>query len=276
MCKAIGYIRVSTEEQVKHGSGLEIQINEIKEYCKKNNIELLHVFEDAGVSGANDVAKRKGLNNLFDYCKENRVNKVIITKMDRLARDLYIQLWIEKELKIYDIEVLSINEDNLNGDDYMTKAMRQMVGVFAELEKNRISDRLLRGRRTKANKGIKASGNTPIGYRYQYSEQGKNPVVVIDAQKAEIVKKIFSSYLKGYSLQKIANELNRKFITTERGNEWSKQTIQKILRNDFYTGVLRFDNIEGQGTHEPIISKIVFGKVQVKLSNSRKNRVDFV
>lgn len=271
MCKVVGYIRVSTEEQVQHGAGLEIQENELKKYVKKNKMKLLNIFIDAGVSGANDITKRKGLNDLLEFVKENKVNQLLITKIDRLARDVYIQLWIEKELKIYDVEIISINEDNLNGNDYMTKAMRQMVGVFAELEKNRIADRLVRGRRTKATKGIKASGNCPLGYKYKYNEQGKNPVVVIDIEKAEIVKKIFSLYLNNLSLQKISDILNNLNIVTERGNMWSKQTIQKILKNDFYIGVVRFDDIKQQGQHEAIINKIVFGKVQNKLNNNRKH-----
>ena len=273
ICKAVAYVRVSTEEQVKNGSGLDIQKREIEEYVKANNIKLVAIFEDKGVSGANDVSKRKGLKDLIQYCRENEVNKVLVTKMDRLARDVYIQLWIEKELKVYDIEIESINEDNLNGNDYMTVAMRQMVAVFAELEKNRIADRLVSGRREKAEKkGQKASGNCPFGYKYKYNEQGKNPVVVIDEEKAKIVKEIFSDYLKGLSLKQIADKLNDKGITTQRGNKWSKQAVQTILKNDFYTGIVRFDDIVKEGNHEAIINKITFGKVQSKLNRNRRNK----
>lgn len=270
MCTAVGYIRVSTEEQVKHGQGLEMQEREIRQYAKRNKIKLLNIFSDKGISGANDISKRQGLNALLDYCKKNKVDQILITKMDRLARDVFIQLWIEKELKIYDTEIVSINEDNLNGDDYMTKAMRQMVAVFAELEKNRIADRLVSGRRAKAKeKKQKASGNCPIGYKYQYNEQGKNPVVVIDEEKAKIVKEIYRLYLRGNSLQKIADSLNDKGLETGRGNKWTKQSVHKILTNDFYTGVVRFNDIVEKGNHKPIISKVTFGKVQAALQKRR-------
>lgn len=271
MCKAIGYIRVSTEEQVRNGMGLEIQEKDLTEYAKNNKVELLKIFEDAGVSGANDVTKRKGLNKLLEYCKKNAVNQVLVTKMDRLARDVYIQLWIEKELKICDVEIISINEDNLNGDDYMTKAMRQMVGVFAELEKNRIADRLVNGRRTKAKeKKQKASGNCPLGYKYKYNEQGKNPIVVIDEEKAAVVKEIYTLYLDGYSLGKIAKQLNAEGITTQRGNKWSRQAIYNILTNDFYVGIVRFNDIVQKGEHEKIISTMKFNKVKAKLKENKK------
>lgn len=272
MCKAVAYIRVSTEEQVKHGQGLDIQEKEINNFCKSTKTELLNTFIDKGISGANDVSKRKGLNDLLLYCKDNEVHQVIVTKMDRLARDVYIQLWIEKELKIHDIQIISISEDNLNGDDYMTNAMRQMVAVFAELEKNRIADRLVSGRRNKAENGQKASGNCPFGYKYQYDSNGKNPIVVVDDVQAAIVKNMFSMYLQGNSLQAIATRLNDDGTLNARGNQWSKQAVKVILSNQFYTGVVKFNDIKLAGQHESIISKITFKKVQAALNQNAKKR----
>ena len=198
------------------------------------------------------------------------MRQVIVTKMDRLARDVYIQLWIEKELKIHDIQIISISEDNLNGDDYMTNAMRQMVAVFAELEKNRISDRLVSGRRNKAESGQKASGNCPFGYKYQYDKQGKNPVVVLDGPAAQTVKDIYTMYLQGRSLQRIADYLNQLNVKTSRNNNWSKQAVKVILSNRFYTGRVIFNDIEEAGHQSVIINKITFGKVQAALRRNRK------
>ena len=271
MAKAIGYIRVSTDEQVKHGSSLGIQNKDIAEYCKTNNIELVEMFEDAGVSGGNDVSKRKGLNNALEYCKKHKIDKFLVCKMDRLARDVYIQLWIEKELMVCDVEIISINEDNLNGNDYMTKAMRQMVGVFAELEKNRIADRLLSGRRNKIETlKQKASGNCPLGYEYQYTDNKTNPIVIIEEERSLIIKEIYKLYLSGLSIQKIADKLNTDGVLTERKGTFSKSSIHVILRNDFYCGIVRFDDLKVTGKHDPIISKSVFGKVKNKLKSNRK------
>lgn len=270
MCKAVSYLRVSTDEQVRHGQGLDIQEKEIAAYCKQTKTELLASFIDKGISGANEVSKRKGLNDLIQYCKINDVQQVLVTKMDRLARDVYVQLWVEKELKIYDIRIISISEDNLNNDDYMTKAMRQMVAVFAELEKNRIADRLVGGRRNKAEKGQKASGNCPFGYCYQYDKQGKNPIVMMDEVAAQTVRNMFSLYLQGHSLQKIADNLNEGGITTTRDNQWSKQAVKVVLSNQFYKGIVQFDDIKKAGSHTAIISKSIFQKVQTALQENRK------
>lgn len=265
MTNVVGYFRVSTEEQIKHGQGLEIQEQEIRTYCTDNKISLVKLFIDAGLSGANDITKRKGLNDLLDYCRKNQIQQVLITKMDRLARDVYLQLWIEKELKISNTTIISIGEDNLNGDDYMTKAMRQIVGVFAELEKSRITEWLIKGRKAKAIKGVKASGSCPFGYRYEWK------MVLPDIKKGPIVKEIFSLYLKGFSLQDIAKHLNQCGSATTRGNKWTPASVNLILRNDFYTGVVRFGEIVKDNAHDPLVNKITYGRVQSRLTrNNRK------
>jgi site-specific DNA recombinase len=263
MCKAVGYIRVSTETQVKNGQGLDIQEQEIKEYCKKNNIKLVKLFTDKAMSGANE--DRKGINDLLQYVKENQIDRVIIHKLDRLSRDTMYGLFIRKELKKVEVELLSIKEENISGHDPIQNLMQTIIFAFAEFEKEQISNRMLLGRRDKANKGSKSSGNCPIGYKYQYSDQGKIPIVVVDSHKAKIVKDIYKLYLDGLSLQKIADELNGEGILTERKKQWTKQAIHLILTNDFYTGVVRFDDIITEGKHEAIISKNMFGRVQNKL-----------
>ena len=264
MCKAVGYIRVSTEEQVRNGQGLDIQEKEITEYCKNKKIQLVKMFGDEGVSGARE--DRKGMNDLLEYVKGNKIDKVVVLKLDRISRDAMYGLFVRKELKKIDVDLLSIKEENLSGTDPIQNLMNTIVFAFAEFEKEQITYRMLSGRREKAiEKKQKASGNCPIGYKYQYNDQGKNSVVVVDDDKAAVIKDIYSLYLKGHSLQKIADKLNSKNITTERGNNWSKQSIHKVLTNDFYTGIVRFNDIVEHGNHKAIINKITFGKVQAAL-----------
>jgi DNA invertase Pin-like site-specific DNA recombinase len=268
MCNVVGYVRVSTEEQVKNGQGLDIQEKEINDFCKARKYNLVKIFSDEGISGAKE--DRKGMNDLLEYVKENKINKVIVLKLDRLSRDAMYGLFIRKELKKMDAELVSIKEENLTGTDPVQNLMNTIVFAFAEFEKEQITYRMLSGRRSKAKeKKQKASGNCPIGYKYKYNDQGKTPVVVVDQGRAETVKEIYSLYLRGKSVQKIADILNEKGITTERGNKFSKQSIHLILTNDFYTGVVRFNDIIQPGAHESIISKVTFGKVQAALKKKR-------
>ena len=272
MCNAVSYIRVSTESQVKNGEGLNIQRQEIENYCKKNKINLKKTFVDEAQSGGNE--KRQGIYDLLEYTQNNKIDKVIVYKIDRLSRDTMYGLFVRKELKKVDVELLSIKEESLSGNDPMAELMNTIVLAFATFEKNTISDRMLSGRKEKAKTlKQKASGNCPFGYIYEYNSQGKQPKVIINGEQTKTVKAMFKLYLNdNYSLQKIANYLNENGIKTTRGNVWSKQAVKVVLSNEFYTGALTFGDIEQKGEHEAIINKIIFGKVQAALHKNDKHK----
>ena len=268
MAKVLGYVRVSTEEQMKHGSGLEIQKEQITEYCRKNGLELIDIFSDEATSGSKE--NRTGLNKLLRYSRENKVSAVIIQKLDRLSRDTMYGLWVRKELTKVDVELISIKEEHVTGNDPVQNLMRTIIFAFAEFEKEQISGRLLSGRINKVeNTKQKGSGNCPLGYVYKYTDNN-NPIVVISEERALVIKEIYKLYMNGSSIQKIADILNDKGTLTERGGTFSKSSIHVILTNDFYTGIVRFDDLKVAGKHDPIISKIVFGKVKNKLKSNRK------
>jgi DNA invertase Pin-like site-specific DNA recombinase len=136
--------------------------------------------------------------------------------------------------------------------------------LLDQYERMSISLKLSKGRKTKAKKGGKACGIAPYGYKWNEKAQ-----IVIDEEKAEIIKEIYNLYQKGLSLQNIANELTSKGIITDRGKNFSKQSIQVILKNDFYTGIIRHGNVKQDGNHKALINKITFGKVQAKLKSNR-------
>ena len=142
----VAYLRVSTDTQAENGQSLTIQLETIQKYCKEKSLNLVQTYTDPGISGS--LADRPALSELLQEARNKKFEKVIVAKMDRLARDLFVQLWIEKELLIYDIELVSIAEP-YKGDDPMNIAMRQIVGVFAQLERGRITERLLSGRMKK-------------------------------------------------------------------------------------------------------------------------------
>lgn len=263
--KAVGYVRVSTEEQTE-GYGLDIQKKAIQEYSKKNKIELLEIFEDAGISGSNGFDKRAGLKALFDFVYYNKVDYVIVHKHDRLSRDLFLQLFIEKELKKLNAKIISITEEHLSKDDYVSNLMRQLIGAFAEFEKNRIAERLLSGRKHKAKVEKRyASSYYPFGY----DNNGR-----LNPEEAELVRKMFIMYRNGFSLQDIADFLNNQQISTKRGNKWSRQSVKNVLTNKIYTGILKWGETEEKIEDLRIIDDSLFRSVQKRLK-SKKQQLRF-
>ncbi|MBA7557214.1 hypothetical protein ES705_49956 [subsurface metagenome] len=153
LTKLVGYCRVSTDNQKEEGT-IEIQEKALKEYADKNNIELIQIFRDEGISGSKELEDRPGLFGLFDFIEDGRdIKGVLIFKLDRLARDLYIQEHLIKKLELLNLELISIKEPDLSSKDPMRKAFRQFMGIVSELEKAFITMRLSAGRINKAQKG---------------------------------------------------------------------------------------------------------------------------
>lgn len=231
MATVAGYVRVSTDTQKENGLGAAIQREQIADYCQEHGHELVGVWEDLGVSGATMPAEREGLRALLRQVEVDGIELVVVAKLDRMARDLAVQLWCEKELLRAGVELVSIGEP-WRGDDPMTKAMLQIVAVFAELEKNVLVQRMARGRMAKRKLGGYAGGQMiPLGLEVQ--GRGKEARFVPDGQ-AGLVRRVFHEYAEGTSMGVLADRLTAEGIRGKRGGRMGTQTVALILHNDLY------------------------------------------
>jgi site-specific DNA recombinase len=241
--RVIAYCRVSTNNQKDEGT-IEIQHNAIAEYVSKQGYELVKAFSDDGISGG--LEDRPALSALFDYIEENKdIQAVVIFKLDRLARDLYIQEHLIKQFEKLDVNLLSLKEPDLSSSDPMRKAFRQFMGIVSELEKSFITMRMSGGRINKARKGGYAGGFTALGYK------SKNKELQIDKEQADTVRAIF--HMKRYKrkgLREIARELNKQGVPTARGGKWYAGTVKYILNNSLYKGILSYK--DEQSTREDL------------------------
>jgi DNA invertase Pin-like site-specific DNA recombinase len=102
---------VSTENQNGCDSfGLETQRDAIMKYCTANGLELIRVYEDPALSGSLQPLERPGLHALLEALKAEDIKQVIVTRLDRLARDTMLSLWLMKEIKKLGAELVSIAE----------------------------------------------------------------------------------------------------------------------------------------------------------------------
>ena len=240
--KIIGYCRVSTDNQKEEGT-IDLQRQALKEYADAKGYELFKIFEDEGVSGG--LEDRAGLAELFSFLedKENKgIEAVLIFKLDRLARDLYIQEHLIKKLEALSVGLISTKEADLASDDPMRKAFRQFMGIVSELEKSFITMRMTAGRKSKIKfKQKYAGGGVALGY------STKDKDLIIDEAGANTIRQIFKMkrhQRKG--LREIARELNKQGTPTARGGEWHAGTIKYILANPLYKGNMLYSGIEAK------------------------------
>ncbi|OGR40689.1 MAG: hypothetical protein A2X35_09285 [Elusimicrobia bacterium GWA2_61_42] len=241
--RVVAYLRVSTDRQAEEGLGLDIQQDYIAGYLRKHpDLKLVRVFRDGGHSGS--TLDRPALRDLMLLAKEQPFTKVLVAKMDRLARDLFVQLFIEKELLVHGIEVVSVTE-GFNTASPTDIAFRQLLGVFAQLERSKITERLLSGRRKKLENGGYAGGRPPTGYKV------KNHELVVDEEGASIILRIRKLRMARMSFERIASRLNAEGVKTRNGARWYASGIHRLLRNPVLRGKVKYGTIR-DGIHKPI------------------------
>lgn len=257
-----GYIRVSTSTQVHDGQGLETQENEIIKYCEANSLNLIHIFSDKGISGAmgdedDDLSKRQGMSELLDTL-DDECKTIIVLNKSRLWRNDTARVYISRQVRSIKGNILSIEEPRYSlytkdPNEFLFNSFMEMLDEYSRLE---INMKLSKGRRTKANKGIKPCGNLPYGYRYS-SDKKK---IEINPEESKIVNIMFELASQGNGYQDIANKLNDQGYTTKKGNQWNRKTIYTMLHNDFYISVLTYTE-KIKGSHPAIIDMDTWMKV---------------
>jgi len=250
MTRAAGYLRVSTEGQTGEDHfGLAEQREAIETYAAAQGYEVAEWYVDEAISGAK--LDRPELTRLLNDAEAGEFAFVIVAKLDRVARDLWAQLWIEKELLRGNVELISVAEP-FRGQDPATVLFRQIIGAFAQFERARIADRLAGGRKQKAKTGGYAGGGAPIGYTAELGAK----VLALDAEKAETVRRLFElrEECPGASLEALAGMMNAEGLTTAQGAIWRKAQVKRVLdRREFYAGTYTYAGIEAEGKHEAII-----------------------
>ena len=273
------YIRVSTEEQAQHGYSIDAQQATLENYCKLYNRDIADIYIDRGISGKSIVGRYELQRMLADVQKD-KFDEVIVWKISRLARKTIDLLKIVDDLARHNITFRSFSE-NFETETPMGRFALQMMGAVGELERNTIIDNVKMGMEQRSRQG-RWNGGICLGYRSQVSGDtsrgGNNTSLVIVAEEAMIIEKIFMMYSQGKGLRAIANYLNTEGYKTKRGNAFSTDSIKEIITNPLYIGKVRFNRYENwsekrrkgksesfvlvDGIHEPIISPELWEKVQ--------------
>lgn len=252
--KAIGYIRVSTEEQTEHGLGAEAQRTAILEFCKSQGYEIIKWVDDLGVSGADD--NRPGFSDiLYGEPTNPPYEAVVVARSDRVARDINIYFGYRYLLskKGDGIDLVSAEMDFGKFGAFQS-VLETFLATMAQIERDSIRIRTTVGRREKVKQGGFGGGVPPFGYKVENGE------LVIEPKEAEAVRFMFEAYNNGNSLREISPLLKEAGYKTRRGGAFHFNSISSILRNRrLYEGDYKYGDMDWvEGRQEAIIGKEEF------------------
>jgi len=220
MKQAIGYIRVSTEQQANEGVSLEAQKAKIAAWCVTNGYELVNVFVDAGISGKSMV-KRPGLQDAMKSLKKGMA--LVAYSLSRLARSTKDALSIGETVAKRKADMVSLSEQ-IDTTTAAGKMMFQMLAVLAEFERNLVAERTTNALQHKKATNQKYTNITPYGF-----EAIEGRLVEVQAEAA-VVAEIQTARANGNTLQSIADSLNGRGIPTKTGKAWQPATIHLLMK----------------------------------------------
>ncbi|MFX1536760.1 MAG: recombinase family protein [Promethearchaeota archaeon] len=243
MKKASIYARVSTERQEEQKT-IDSQIFELRQACKKDGVEIVKEYTDDGFSGG--ILARPGLDQLRDDVSRDLFNTVYILSPDRLARKYLYQALVIEELKKKDIEVIFLNKPVTDSPE--DQLLLGIEGLIAEYERAKILERTRRGRLHRARNGEIMGGSAPYGYDYLAKTKQRAAYYKVNEKESEVVRLIFSLYLRFRSTSKIVKVLaNKKIRTRNNSKYWSKGSIHRILTNECYLGTAYYNKHDRGG-----------------------------
>ena len=221
--RVVGYVRVSTIEQVNDGMSLDAQESRIRAWCDFQAAELVDIIRDEGVSGTKLLAERAGGARIAELLEARKpeADAVVIVRMDRLGRDAAEQIALLKRFRAGKVGLVAIAQQI----DLATphgRAMAQMGAVFNELERALIAERTTETLADMRAKG-KAWNHAPFGWT------AIDGYLVPEPAEQETLLRLQELRRDGLGYLKIANILNDEGRATKKGGQWQSMSVRSVL-----------------------------------------------
>ena len=262
--KYILYARKSTEEDDRQVLSIEAQLVELKEFAAKEKLEIVASLCEAKT--AKEPGRMK-FAEMLSLLEKGKADGIIAWHPDRLARNSmdggkiihFVDRGLIRSLKFPTFWF----EATPQGLFMLNIAFGQSKYFVDNLREN-----VKRGLRQKIRNGV-WPGWAPVGYLNNPKTRG----VDIDPEKSRLVRKVFELYATGsYPLHSLANWCVERNLKGNKNNKISISSLQKILQNIFYIGLMKFKEEIFEGTHEPLISKKLFDTCQEVMAKRGKKK----
>ena len=240
-----GYIRVSTNQQVETGMSLKEQERQIKSYADLKNLKMKKVFTERGVSASVELTKRPSGRQLLSIVEDG--DTIISSKLDRMFRSTLDGLQVCKELKERNVALHFIDiggNVTTNGDDNgIGKVVFTVMSSFAEMERNRLGERIRGTKQLKMKENVYLGG--PVGFGYSLVQIEDKTYVLENVEQQRVIEKMKKLRKEGLAFRKIEEVMKkdkvslshtsiRYILQTEKTKKMKlqkvKETIKKIKK----------------------------------------------
>jgi len=278
------YTRKSTEEGLEQEfNSLDAQREAGEAYIMSQKHEgwtvVTQKYDDGGFSGGN--MERPALERLLQDVENHRIDCIVVYKVDRLSRSL---LDFSKIMEVFDnngVSFVSVTQ-SFNTTSSMGRLTLNILLSFAQFEREIIGERIRDKVAAAKRKGKFTGGTPPLGY----DVDPNRTALIINPEEAKLVRHIFKRFTETGSPLTIAQELNKKGITTKawmtkrevfrEGKPWHKMHIYRVLYNHTYLGEVLHKDKTYPGEHEAIVSQELWERAHAVIENNKRNHSQHV
>ncbi|MFI5240607.1 MAG: recombinase family protein [Candidatus Saccharimonadia bacterium] len=269
--RTIALARVSSKAQEDEGYSLDAQLKLIRNYCRDNKLNVIHEFRISETASKNE--QRSVFRQMLSYINTNNIAHVVVEKTDRLTRNLRDAVVVDDWLENDERRRLHMVKENLVVHKHAksdAKLMWNIYLAFAKKYTDNLREEAMKGWDEKLAQGWMPAPPPP---GYKTATENSKKIHVIDEETSPVVTRAFKLYLEpGQTISTVTDELAQCGLTTKKHRPLAKSAVNKMLRNPFYVGVIRFNNREYPGAHEPLIDNNIFNAVQIKLGEHKSKQ----
>ena len=220
------YARVSHDEQSKYGFSIANQFDRLKEYAEKNNLVIVDQYIDEGYSAGSK--KRPELQRMLGDL--HRFELIIFTKLDRFTRNVLDANEMVKDFQRHGVAIKAIDEEDIDTSTADGMFNFNLKVSLAQRELAKGSERIKTVFGYKVKNGQPISGNVPVGFKIETSEDGKKKVV-IDKEQEPFIRDFFKHFKRYHSIRAAGRFCNEKYDA-----DWSYSFYARLLTKEMYSG----------------------------------------
>lgn len=260
--RAVIYARYSPGPNQRDES-IEGQVRECKEIAKKHGLMVIHEYIDKRLSGTND--ERPDFQRMLRDADRGLFDVVITWKNDRFARNRYDSAIYKQRLKRNGIKILYAKEHIPDGPEGII--LESMLEGMAEYYSANLSQNIRRGQRENALECKHVGGSIPLGYKLDADKR-----YILDKETAPLIREIFTRYNSGENIITICADLNKRGYLTARKKPFNRSSLHRILANEKYIGIYRFEDVVVPDGVPRIITDDEFQAAAARAARNKKSK----